>query len=85
LSVGFTKSAAAMTKVWLRKKTMDLCASESEEYEQGFGACVILLSSVMYPMFYIPGGPWSVAPGKHADAEQHCTPNLGQDQPKYNK
>ena len=29
-----------MTKVWLRKKTMDLCAREIEEHEHGVGAGV---------------------------------------------
>jgi hypothetical protein len=32
------ESAAGRAKVWLRKKSMDLCACESEEREYGVGA-----------------------------------------------
>jgi hypothetical protein len=38
--IGLAESPAAGAKVWLRKKSMDLCARESEEREHGVGACV---------------------------------------------
>ncbi len=36
--MGLSESAAARTKVWLRKKPIDLCACESEGHEHGVGA-----------------------------------------------
>jgi hypothetical protein len=36
-SIGLTESATARAKVWLRKKTMDICACESEEHEHARG------------------------------------------------
>jgi hypothetical protein len=35
-SIGLTESVAARAKVWLRKKNMELCVYESEEYENGW-------------------------------------------------
>ncbi len=37
LSIGLSVSASERAKVWLRKKTLDLCASEREEDEHGVG------------------------------------------------
>ena len=39
-SMGLTESVTSRARVWLRKKTMDLCAFESEEHEHGVGAGV---------------------------------------------
>jgi hypothetical protein len=36
--IRFAESAAARTKVWLRKKIMDLCTFESEDHDHGVGA-----------------------------------------------
>ncbi len=49
-SVGLAESAATRTKVWLRKKTMDLCACESEEHDHEVGAGVnaIIMSDTRY-------------------------------------
>ena len=49
-SIGLGESAAARVKVWFRKKTIDLCASESEEREHGVGAGVnaITRSDLLY-------------------------------------
>ncbi len=38
--IRFAESAATRTKVWLRKKTMDLCTFESEEHDHGVGTGV---------------------------------------------
>ena len=48
-SIGLAESAAARAKVWLRKKTMDLCACESEEHENEVGAGVnaIIMSDTL--------------------------------------
>jgi hypothetical protein len=49
-SKGLAECAAARSKVWLRKKTVDLCACESEQREHGVGADVnaIVMSDVLY-------------------------------------
>jgi hypothetical protein len=39
-SIGLAESVVTRTKVWLRKKTMDLCVCESEEREHGVSAGV---------------------------------------------
>jgi hypothetical protein len=39
-SIGLAESASERAKVWLRRKTMELCACESEEHEHGVGAGV---------------------------------------------
>ena len=39
-TIGLAESDVDRGKVWLWKKTMDLCACESEEYEDGVGAGV---------------------------------------------
>ena len=35
-SIGLTEFTTGRVKVWSRKKTMDLCVYESEEYEDGY-------------------------------------------------
>ncbi len=39
-SIGLAESTTGRAKVWLRKKTMDLCACESDDHEHGVGTCV---------------------------------------------
>ena len=40
LSIGLTESVSVRTKVWVRKKPMNLCACESEEHDHEVGAGV---------------------------------------------
>ncbi len=37
-SIGLEESVVSWTKVWVRKKPLDLCACEIEEHEHGVGA-----------------------------------------------
>ena len=49
-SIGLGEPAAGRAKVWLRKKTMELCACESEERDHGVGPDVnaSIRSDVLY-------------------------------------
>jgi hypothetical protein len=53
-SIGLGESVPVRVKVWLRKKTMDLCACESEEHEPGVGAGAntTLLSDTLF-VYYV--------------------------------
>jgi hypothetical protein len=49
LSISLAESAVVRTKVWLRKKPIDLCVCESEEHdhEKGAGVNTTLLSDTL--------------------------------------